>query len=109
MTFSRLPVAVAAGLSMWSASVSAQQPQATTVAFVNVNVIPLDIERIEQRRTVVVRAGRIAAVGGDEVTVPTDAVVIDGSEQYLVPGLTDAHVHLPGSVFAKTRDDFGDA
>jgi hypothetical protein len=45
------------------------------------------------------------------VTVPSDAVVIDGRGQYLVPGLTDAHVHLTGtpSPLLHTRDDFGDA
>jgi predicted amidohydrolase YtcJ len=75
-----------------------------------VNVIPLDRERVEHGRTVLVRGDRIAAVGSRyAVTVPSDATVIDGSGQYLVPGLTDAHVHLPGSFLAKTRDDFGDA
>jgi hypothetical protein len=41
--------------------------------------------------------------------VPSDAVVIDGAGQYLVPGLTDAHVHVSGTPVMPTRDDFGDA
>jgi hypothetical protein len=36
-------------------------------------------------------------------------MVIDGAHGYLMPGLTDAHVHLPGTVFAPSRPDFGDA
>ena len=57
-----------------------------------------------------VRGDRIAEVGSRyDVKVPSDAVVIDGAGQYLVPGLTDAHVHLPGTPLAHTRDDFGDA
>src|SRR6267378_3070157 len=113
MTFKQTALAIGvAGIlaSVLPVSVVAQEPQPTAVAFVNVNVVPLDSERIAPRQIVVVRADRIVAVGsGYEVTVPSDAFVIDGAGQYLVPGLTDAHVHLPGSFFAKTRDDFGDA
>lgn len=36
-------------------------------------------------------------------------MVIDGRGGYLLPGLTDAHVHLPGTVFAPSRPHFGDA
>jgi predicted amidohydrolase len=79
------------------------------VAFVNVNVIPMDRERVEQRQTVVVRGDRIAAIGAaNDISVPEGAVVIDGAGRYLLPGLTDAHVHLPGTVFARSRPDFGD-
>lgn len=72
------------------------------VAFVNVNVIPMDRERVEPRQTVVVRRDRIVAIGAaGEVSVPEGAMVIDGAGGYLMPGLTDAHVHLPGTVFAR--------
>ena len=88
----------------------AQEPQSIAVAFRNVNVIPLDHEGVEQGRTVLVRGDRIVAVGSRyEVKVPSDAVAIDGTGQYIVPGLTDAHVHVPGSPVVRTRDDFGDA
>lgn len=79
------------------------------LAFVNVNVIPMDRERIEQRQTVIVRGNRIAAIGpANDISAPEGAVVIDGTGSYLLPGLTDAHVHLPGTVFARSRPDFGD-
>jgi predicted amidohydrolase len=114
MTFKQTLLAIAVvGLPacVFSVSASAQALQPTTVAFINVNVIPLDSERIEPRRTVLVRADRIVAVGSsDEVKVPSDAMVIDGTGQYLVPGLTDAHVHLEmGMPWAQVRADFGDA
>jgi dolichol kinase len=100
------------GLLVWvlPAHVSAQRPQPITVAFTNVNVIPLDREGVERDRTVLVREDRIVSVGSrSEVKLPADAVVIDGAGQYLVPGLTDAHVHVPGTPVMRTRDDFGDA
>ena len=81
-----------------------------SIAFTNANVIPLDHESVEPDRTVLVRGDRIAEVGSvSEIKVPSDAVVIDCTGRYLVPGLTDAHVHVPGSPVVRTRDDFGDA
>lgn len=65
------------------------------LAFVNVNVVPMDSERVVQNQTVIVRDGRIAAIGAAKrVRVPQGAVKIDGRGQYLMPGLADMHVHL---------------
>lgn len=70
----------------------------TTVAFVNINVVPMDSERLLAGQTVVVEDGRITALGSSEsIEVPTDAHVIDGAEKYLMPGLSDMHIHLLGS------------
>jgi hypothetical protein len=64
-------------------------------AFVDVTVVPMDGERIVQGQTVVVRNGRIDAMGAAKsVRVPKDAVTIDGRGRYLMPGLVDMHVHL---------------
>lgn len=70
------------------------QPQ-PVIAFVNVNVVPFDRERIMAGQTVIVRDGRIAEIGPTEKTkVPTGALQIDGRGKYLMPGLADMHVHL---------------
>lgn len=67
------------------------------VAFVNVNVIPMDSERILEGHTVVVQGDRITAIGpANEVTVPNGAQVIEADGQYLIPGLTDNHSHPAG-------------
>ena len=66
-----------------------------TVAFVGVNVIPMDHERVFANQTVVVRDGRIADIGdARKVKVPSDAVRVDGRGKYLMPGLVDMHTHL---------------
>lgn len=45
--------------------------------------------------TVIVRDGRIAALGPRSLTrVPAGARVIDGRGRYLLPGVADMHVHL---------------
>ncbi len=46
--------------------------------------------------TVVVSDGRFSTIGTN-VDVPSDAVVIDGSGKFLIPGLMDVHIHVPGS------------
>lgn len=70
------------------ASVSAQ-----TIAFTNVNVIPMDKERILTSQTVLIRNGVISDIGKN-VKVPKDAQTIDGKGKYLIPGLVDMHTHL---------------
>lgn len=64
-------------------------------AFVNVNVIPMDRERILRDQTVIVREGRIAEIGdASKVRVPSDAVRVEARGKYLIPGLVDMHTHL---------------
>jgi imidazolonepropionase-like amidohydrolase len=64
-------------------------------AFVGVNVIPMDRERVLKNQTVVVRGGRIAEVGdAAKVKVPSGALAVEGRGKWLLPGLTDMHTHL---------------
>jgi imidazolonepropionase-like amidohydrolase len=66
------------------------------VAFVNVNVVPMDRDRVLSGHTVVVQDGRISAVGPSAGTqVPAGAVRVDGQNKYLVPGLAEMHGHIP--------------
>ena len=68
---------------------------AQTVAFTNVNVVPMDRERVLANQTVVIKNGLIARIGNAKtVKLPKDAVRIDGTGKYLVPGLVDMHTHL---------------
>lgn len=72
------------------ADVSAQ-----TVAFANVNVIPMDRERVIANQTVVIKNGLIVEIADvKKVKLPRDTVRIDGTGKYLVPGLVDMHTHL---------------
>ncbi|HKY05196.1 MAG TPA: amidohydrolase family protein [Blastocatellia bacterium] len=65
------------------------------VAFIDVNVLPLDEERVLERQTVLVRDGRIIEVGPSSlVKVPGGAFRIEGGGRYLLPGLVDMHAHV---------------
>ncbi len=64
-------------------------------AFVGVNVIPMDRERVLRDQTVIVNNGVISAIGDSrKVKVPSGAVTVDGRGKYLLPGLVDMHTHL---------------
>jgi imidazolonepropionase-like amidohydrolase len=66
-----------------------------TTAFTNVNLIPMDRERVLKNQTVVIRNGIITEIGDvRKIKVPKDAVRIDGGGKYLIPGLVDMHTHL---------------
>lgn len=98
--FAMLLLAAVAGPSRASPSSAQRSPAGAqakdaAIAFMNVNVIPMDGERVLKDQTVVVRAGRIAELGdAAKVKAPAGALQIDGRGKYLVPGLIDMHAHL---------------
>ncbi len=66
-----------------------------TWAITGVSVIPMTTETVIRNATVLVRDGRIAAVGpAARVRIPAGAGRIDGRGRYLIPGLADMHTHL---------------
>lgn len=67
-----------------------------TILFTNVNVVPMDRERILMRQSVLVRDGRIVSIAG-RMAAPANSRVIDGAGAFLVPGLADMHVHVDRS------------
>lgn len=82
--------------------------QETTTAFINATILSLDQEDAIPLQTVIITGGRIDAIGPvSDIAIPSGATVIDAAGAYLVPGLTDAHVHLDNKIGA--RPDFGDA
>jgi imidazolonepropionase-like amidohydrolase len=80
------------------ASVAAVVPSAaqtqSAAAFINARIIPVDGPPVE-RGTLVVQAGKIAAVGPvATTTVPSGATVVDLAGHTILPGLVDTHSHI---------------
>ncbi len=76
------------------ATVGGTAQERQPIAFVDVNVVPMDSERVIERQTVIVRDDKIVEIGpAGEVKVPSGALLIDGRGKYLMPGLADMHVH----------------
>ena len=83
------------GLVVAAAGAEAQA-EPGTIAFANVDVIPMDREGVLENQTVVVVGGVISEVGAaGDVSVGSGAMVIDGTGRYLMPGLSEMHAHVP--------------
>ena len=69
--------------------------------FVDVSVVHTDSAAannsgIERHQTVLIRGNRIAEIASvSELHPPKECALIDGRNRYLIPGLTDSHLHLP--------------
>jgi imidazolonepropionase-like amidohydrolase len=69
-------------------------PAGTLVAITNATILTASHGTIE-KGTVLIRNGKIAAIGKD-LAVPAGAQVIDGNGKYVMPGIIDAHSHSAG-------------
>lgn len=68
---------------------------AGVTAFVNANVVPMDRASLLRNQTVLVEEGKITRIGpAVSLPIPEGARRIEASGRYLMPGLTDMHVHL---------------
>lgn len=77
---------------------------ADATAFVNVYVLPMTSDVVLQAQTVVVEDGVITAIGNvDVVPVPQSAKIVDGTDRYLMPGLTEMHGHVTGTGDAQIK------
>jgi imidazolonepropionase-like amidohydrolase len=86
-------------LICWPPALPADDRPARTTAFVHVNVVPMDRDRVIADQTVIVEGGKIVAMGS-QLPIPAHAQVIDGQKTaYLSPGLADMHTH------SETRND----
>ena len=79
--------------------------EGNAVAITNVTVLPMTGPERLQRRTVLIRDGRIVSVSArGQTPISPGTRVIDGTGKYLMPGLVDMHVHI-----APTTGEEGDS
>ena len=90
--------ALRALLTLWLLVAGAGLARAETIVFTDVNVVPMDRERVIPRTTVIVTDGVIASIG-IMAKLPAGTPVVDGKGAWLVPGLADMHNHVT------SRDD----
>lgn len=60
----------------------------------HVNVVPMDTETILADQTVIIEKGKVAAMGRN-LKYKKGALVVDGTNKYLIPGLAEMHAHIP--------------
>ncbi len=79
-------------LLLWLLSLQVVSAQ---VLIKNVNVVDVENKKILQGYNVVTLDGKIISVDKDKMyKLPEGTTVIDGTNKWLVPGFTDAHVHF---------------
>ncbi len=73
---------------------SLPQRAGTAIAITSVSLFDSEAGTVVPNATVLFHNDRVAAVGGDELNLPSDARRIDGSGKMLLPGLWNMHMHL---------------
>ena len=79
------------------------QDASGTIAFVGATVIDPAQDHAILDGTVVVADGKIQTVTSGREAIPADAMIVDVSGKYLVPGLIDAHVHISDLTAARRQ------
>ncbi len=72
----------------------------TTFVFTHVNVIPMNTNVVLSDRNVLIENGMITAIGSpSSLAAPRRARIIDAKGKFLIPALSDMHVHLEGDAW----------
>ncbi len=62
----------------------------------NINLITMQNDKVQNNQSVVIKNNKIIQIGDfSELKFGKKAVFIDGKNQFLMPALTDMHIHLP--------------
>lgn len=95
-----------AGLMAFCPTAFGQTPPSVPIAITYVTVINPGTSSVQSNRTVIITGDRISSVSdAAAVQPPKNARVIDGTGQYLIPGLWDMHIHSAfGDWFPGGRD-----
>ncbi len=71
------------------------QGQTQSVAFTGATIYPIEGAVIENG-TLIIKNGKIEALGDSNTKIPKNALVHDASGKVLMPGLVDTHSHIGG-------------
>ncbi|NNF35085.1 MAG: amidohydrolase family protein [Saprospiraceae bacterium] len=87
-------------LGTFDLAISQHIKRENIIAIHNANVIPMNEEGILINYSIIIRNGIITEIGSSgTIKVPKNAEVIDAKGKYLIPGLSDMHVHLEGQAW----------
>ncbi len=83
-------------------------PHLSSYVITDVTVIPMDGDRTLPRYTVFVDGGLITAMGPSaDLRVPAGLTRIEGQGRYLIPGLSEMHIHLSQGSGESAGDGLG--
>ncbi len=82
------------GISLSANSQQLVDSRQREIVFTAVNIVPMDSEKIMENSMVIVKDGKVTAIG-KKLKYAKDALVIDAKGKYLMPGLAEMHAHVP--------------
>lgn len=93
MVFRRLVVVLIVILSsrVFAQPVHSDKQQ---IVIEHVNIVPMDTERVLADQTVIIENGKVTAMGRN-LKYKKGALIVDGKNKYLIPGLAEMHAHVP--------------
>lgn len=81
-------------------------PVSDATYITHVNLVNVNTGKTDGDQTIVITGQHIDAVGpSNKIKPPANATIIDGTGQYAIPGMTDAHIHFFQSGGLYTRPD----
>src|SRR5688572_14809412 len=96
-------------ICIFFAGIICQQLFGQTSIIKNVTIIDVKTGKALPGQSVVINKERIEAIGpAKKIKDPINAVVIDGTGKFLMPGMIDAHIHFFQSGSLYTRPDVVD-
>ena len=102
----RIATAVRACLMLTAACCALLVPAFAQVAAIRVGkLVDPDSGTVLAGQTILVRDGKIEAVGNN-VSIPSDAKIIDLTKMTVLPGLIDCHTHLASGAYDSKDLDF---
>lgn len=76
------------------------------LAVTHVNIVNVKTGKIDPDQTILIDKNAITNVGAyNKINIPDDATIIDASNKYAMPGMTDGHIHFFQSAGLYTRPD----
>jgi len=91
-------LSIVAGVYAWAVQAGDEVGKLDNTVITNVNVIPMNGERVMSNHSVRIENGRIASIQpAGESDIGDGTTVIDGDGGYLIPGLAEMHAHIPGA------------
>jgi imidazolonepropionase-like amidohydrolase len=95
-TFVAAVLLFAAGCAARTSETPSPSSSSVPIAFVEVDVLPMDSERVLKDQTVVISGDRIVTLGSSStVSLSEGTTRVDARGKYLMPGLAEMHGHIP--------------
>ncbi|MFT3980119.1 MAG: amidohydrolase family protein [Ferruginibacter sp.] len=92
-------------LLIFSSSAFCQTNIPNSTYITNVTFLDVEKQKLIHGATIIIQGNKITDVSSKKINIPAGAGVIDGSGKFLMPGMTDAHVHFFQSGGLYTRPD----